>query len=459
MYKKQLFFVFFLIFPLIVGLACSFTAKEPTPTQAPQVIVVTATPEPAIVATEETVEEVTEPVGSGALQDLVLLDNIFWGQDDGTVVTTFFLHNPKGDQVFEGIEYTVHLYDANGNEITSDYSTVRWIFPGQTFGIVLNFYLDDENTIVDSISVDWEYDSTFAADGFANPFTTSNTVFWQNGDYPMVTGIINNIDPDTHSNIRANIICYNNAGDVVGGGITYIDFVPGSDYMGFAAYVDAFDSVASVEVFPTFTYSSLLYEGSDFWSEISVLNDYFYSTTYGSLVGGFEVQSNIDTVLSNSVAVITFYDKDGNITSTGAFYINLLLPHQIIGISPYVQTPPDDAETDSYDVLVLPGDYETDYELTENPFVVNSTAITGDYDNYVAVNFTNTYNKQVSELDVYVLLYDADGNIIGGGNDWTTEPIPAGGTMEVEVWIDYSDSKTIASIQAWVVPNYWTEFE
>ncbi len=455
MHKNRLFFAFFLIFPLIVGLACSFTAKEPVPTQTPIVIPAQAEDEPAEVVTEA----VAEPVDTGELQDLVLLDNLFWGQDGGTVVTAFFLHNPNGDQVVEGVEYTVHLYDANGNEITSDYSFVRWIFPGQTFGIVLNFYLDDENTIVDSISVDWEYDSTFAAEGFANPFTTSNTVFWQNGNYPMVTGIINNIDPDTHTNIRANIICYNNAGDIVGGGYTYIDFVPGSDYMGFATYVDAFDSVASVEVFPTFTYSSLQYEGSDFWSEISILDDYFYSTTYGSLVGGFEVQSNIDTVLSNSVAVITFYDKDGNITSTGVSYIDLLLPHQTIGISPWVLTPPDNAETDSYDVLVLPGEYESDYELTENPFVVNSTTLTGDYDNYVAVNFTNTYSKQVSELDVYVLLYDADGNIIGGGNDWTTEPIPAGGTMELEVWIDYSDSKTIASIQAWVVPNYWTEFE
>lgn len=455
MHKKRLFFAFFLIFPLLVGLACSFTAKEPAPTQTPVVITAQAEDEP----TEVVTEAVTEPIDTGELQDLVLLDNSFWRQDGETVFTAFVLHNPNGNIVFEDVEYTVHLFDASGDEITSDYSTTRWIFPGQTFGIVFNFYLDDENTIVDSTSVDWEYDSTFAADGFANPFTTSNTIYWQNGDYPMVTGIINNIDPDTYTDIRANIICYDSAGDIVGGGYTYIDFVPGSDTMGFATYVDTFDSVASVEVFPTLTYSSLQYEGGDFWSEISVLNDYFYSTTYGSLVGGFEIQSNIDTVLSDSVAVVNFYDKDGNITSTGAFYIDYLLPYQTLGISPWTLTPPDDAKTDSYDVLVLPGEYESDYELTDNPFVVNSTTLTGDYDNYVAVNFTNTYGKQVSELNVYVLLYDADGNIIGGGNDWTTEPTPAGGTMEVEVWVDYSDSKTIASIQAWVVPNYWTEFE
>ncbi|MBG0784308.1 MAG: hypothetical protein H0S79_04330 [Anaerolineaceae bacterium] len=459
MQKKRLVFAFFLIFPLIVGLACNFTGKDPEPTQTPVVITAPATEEPAEVVTKAATEEETAPVVTGEFQDLMMLDNGVWFQDGASVFASFFFRNPNGDLVFEDVGYSVYLYDANGDEIGNDYSNVHWIFPGQTFGIVFNLYLDDENALVDSVNVDWEYDSTFAADGFTNPFTTSNLVYWQNGDYPIVTGIINNTDPETYTDIRTNIICYNSAGEIVGGGYTYIDFVPGSDYMGFSTYVDAYDSVASVEVFPTFTYSSLQYEGNDFWSEISVLEDYFYSTTYGSLLGGFVIQSNIDTVLSDSVAVVNFYDKDGNITSTGEYYIDLLLPHQTLGISPWAMTPPDDATTDSYDVLVLPGDYESDYELTENPFVVNSAILTGDYNDQVTVNFTNTYSKQASEVDVYVLLYDAEGNIIGGGNDWTTEPIPAGSTMDFELWVDYSDSKEVASIEAWVVPSYWTEFE
>jgi hypothetical protein len=323
---------------------------------------------------------------------------------------------------------------------------------------VFDFYLADENILVDSVSVEWEYDTT-PANGFANPFTISSPIFWENGDYPIVTGVINNNDPDTYTDVNANIICYDSAGEIVGGGTTNIVFVPGDDYMGFASYIDAFDSVASVEVFPTFSFNSVTYEGSDFWSEISILDDNFYSTTYGSLIGGFEVQNNLDTTLTDSVAYVTFYDKDENVTSMAEFYIDLLLPHQTLGISPWALTPADDAKTDSYDIWILPGEYETDYELTENPFVVNSTTLTGDYGNYVAVNFTNTYDKQASEVDVFILLYDANGNIIGGGHDWTTEPTPAGATAEIEVWIDYSDSKEIDSIQAWVVPNYWTEFK
>ena len=84
---------------------------------------------------------------------------------------------------------------------------------------------------------------------------------------------INNNDPDTYTDVNANIICYDSAGEIVGGGTTNIVFVPGDDYMGFASYIDAFDSVASVEVFPTFSFNSVTYEGSDFWSEISILDD------------------------------------------------------------------------------------------------------------------------------------------------------------------------------------------
>ncbi|MFU8827715.1 MAG: hypothetical protein ACNA70_09550, partial [Brevefilum sp.] len=106
-----------------------------------------------------------------------------------------------------------------------------------------------------------------------------------------------------------------------------------------------------------------------------------------------------------------------------------------------------------------PGDPNKYYELDSNPFRVNSTSVTGDFDNYVLVNFTNTYSKQVSEVDVYVLVFDEQGDIIGGGNTWTNEPTPAGGIGEIEVWVSYGSNKTIADIQAWVVPSYFTRFE
>ena len=60
--------------------------------------------------------------------------------------------------------------------------------------------------------------------------------------------------------------------------------------MGFMTYVDAFADVNRVEVYPTYTYSSYFYEGQDFWSEISILEDNFYLDEYGYVLGGMTIQ-------------------------------------------------------------------------------------------------------------------------------------------------------------------------
>ncbi len=458
MSKKRLWIAFFIIFPLVVGLACRFSpVKDPTATPTMEDIVQAQTEALTQAPTEAQMQETTV-AASGETQDLVLLDQDFWTQDGDTVIMVFFFENPNRDVTFEDVDYTIHLYDAGGAEIQSDGDFIRWVFPGQTLGITSTTYLDDENQVVDSISVDWEY-NTGSPDGITYPFTTDNAIYWQNGDYPIVTGIINNNAADTYTNIRTNIVCYNSAGDIVGGGYTYLDFIPGNDYMGFATYVDAFDSVDYVEVYPTFSYSTLYYEGTDFWSEVTILNDYFYTDEYGTLQGGMVIQNNLDTVLSDSVAYVTFYDDNGNVTSVATEYIDTLLPGDTLGFAPWPMMPPDGAMTSTYDILILPGDYVNDYELTENPFQINSAKLIGDYNDTVAVNFTNTYSKSVSEVDVFVLVYDADGNIIGGGSDWTSEPTPAGGSTDIDIWVDYDSARTADSIDVWVYPSYWTEFE
>ena len=101
----------------------------------------------------------------------------------------------------------------------------------------------------------------------------------------------------------------------------------------------------------------------------------------------------------------------------------------------------------------------TGYELTGNPFTVNSANITGDYGSPVTVNVTNNYSKDVSELNVFVLLYNAEGQIIGGGNDSTKEPIPSGDSIDFELLINYSYNEVVDSIETWVEPSNWTEFE
>jgi hypothetical protein len=145
--------------------------------------------------------------------------------------------------------------------------------------------------------------------------------------------------------------------------------------------------------------------------------------------------------------------------SVGSAYINFLFPGEILGFAPWIYSLPDEARIATSEIWVLPGRVVDNYELSSNPFVVNSTELIGDYNDTVLVTFRNTYSKQVSEVEVFVIVRNASGEIIGGGSDWTDEPTPAGGTGSTEIYISVESGDTIASIEAWVLPSFWTNFE
>ena len=459
MNKKKLLLGFLVILPLLAGLACRlpfigrFFPAEPV---VEEIVVNESSPEVPVI---EEIDEVPEETQALASEYLTMPKETFWVQTEDQVFAAFFFENPNRDILIEDVEYTISFYDSSQVELLSETYYLCSILPGQVVGIPGTYYLESENDLVDSVSVDWQYESASAAADATNPFVISKTVFWPNANYPIVSGIISNNAASTFTDVQTNIICYNSAGEIVGGGYTFVNFVRGNDYTGFSTYVDVFDEVASVEVFPMSTYITSEYPGADYWSDISVFEDNFYPGDYGNIIGGFVVQNNTDAVLGNSMVQVVFFDEAGYVTAIGTQFIDILLPGEVQGVSPWIISPPEGAETNNYDVWVLPGERLDTYEFLENPFVVTDASISGDFLYYVDVTLTNTYTKQVSEVDVTVLLYDADGTIIGGGTSWSSEPTPPGGSTTVEVWVDYGSSRVIDSIKVWVTPSYWTEYE
>lgn len=459
--KKAFIIIAFILFPLVVGLACLSSRPDPTATPRAEAVVETeatiaaATPE---ITTEEEVEEPTPPT-IAVLEGLEMLDQSMWVQDGAFVFVAYLFENFSSDVLYEDVEFTISLYDTDGKLIDQDYHSMPWFFPNQTFGLVSNFWFSIDTIVVDTVELDWNYSRTSSPGSFVNPFTTDSIVFWDNGGYPLISGKVVNKEATTYTDIRVNVICYDSTDAIIGGGYTFVDFIHLDDFMGFTTYADTFGDIASCEVFPILTYVTQFIDKTDFMSEISVLDSHFYSSDFGFIDGGFVLKNETDSVLSNSLVYITFFDENDNITATAIAYVDLILPGESLGIAPWVTTPPEEVEGMRYDILMLPGDPLDEYELESNTFKIESTSISAEDDSYVLVSFTNTSSKMVSELDVYVLLYNADGQIIGGGREWTKEPTPAGGTSEIEFWVTYASFETIETIEAWVTPSYWTEFE
>jgi hypothetical protein len=493
MFKNRLTLAAVMIFVLVTGLACFCSVpdgltsifedltgegveppviemvEEPIDApvvEEPEIVEPAAEPtaeptvEPTAEPTEEVIEKTPEPTTEES-EDLVLLDNWLWVQEDDRVFIYFILENPNPDVIFEDVKITYTLFDAAGEEIKSEVSFVQSFYPNQGFGGIKTINLGDENVTIDSVLVEWEDREPSELNGRSNPFTVDSAHFWENDGSPIVTGTIRNNDAETYTEVRANILCFNSTGDIVGGGFSWVSFVPGLDENGFSIGVDTYGDVASVEVFPTLTVFTDVYDVSDVGSKVSIRDNNFLPSGSGRLMGGVLIQNETNSVLQDTIIHITIYDDADRVITTADQKIGILFPGEDLGVSPWFSLPPSgaDAENFTYKITVLPGEEIDDYELSENPFVVNSTEITGVSGNFLTVNFTNNYSKQVSDSYILVLAYNADGQIIGGNYYWNVDATPAGATTEKEIFLNYASGETVDTVDVWVTIGTWTKFE
>jgi len=472
-----------IIFPMLTSLACLSSVRNLIPDRISELFDKKAeeviddaieqfeleepleTEEPAVVTEEVVTEEVppeespTEPLIASSPQDLILLEKSTWFQDEDTVFVAYLFENPNTTHYFKDSEFNFFFLNSNGVELGSEMYSFPTIYPGQTIAIVFTHYLSDDQATVDSMSVEWDTSLTQAPADMADPFYVNQVNYWDNSGIPMVTGGIINPSPVFYTDLRVSMICYNSMGEIVGGSYSYIDYLMSGLQAGFSSYVDTFGQVATVEAYAIQTYSTKTIDNPDIWSKISILEENFFQGFYDWVYGGVIIQNDTPDVLENSIFSATFYDNSGKVISVGAENIDYLLPGDTLGFAPWVYSLPEDTSIASYEVWILPGDVVNDFELTTNPFTVTATELVGNYNDTVSVTFKNNYTKSVSEVDVFVLLRNAQGEIIGGGDGWTSELTPAGGSATIEIWVSIDSSEEIASLEAWVMPSFWTNFE
>jgi len=478
MKNKTIIILLFVIFPLVVGLACTCGLLENIrgkleETKEPAVVnpadVVEQEPAEEIPVIEETQpdeieepEEIVEPEEEviQAVGDLAIVQENF-GVEEEDAFVGFLMKNQNTSLALSDVEYTINIMDGDGIIVGQENNTFPWLLPEQYLGIFFRVSLNEENPPVESYNIVLEYDETSEPELSGDPFSSEKIKLWESGYWPVVTGIIKNSSTNIYTDVRTSILCYNTDGKIVGGGYEYIDFIPGGGQMGFSTYSDNYDDVDSIEVFPILTYMSDSYEDTpEFWGMTYIPDENYYLSDPDDIYGGTVIQSSLDNqTLEDAILNVTFYDDEGYVISHGSKDIDYFLPGDTIGISPYIDSPDDLPSLSYYETRIFPGVYAEDFELTENVFIVNSTELTGDYSDKVKVNFTNTYDKLVTEVDIFVLVYDASGNIIGGGDTYYDEPTPAGGSGEYEIYVYYDDEYTVDSIKAWVVPSFWTDFE
>jgi hypothetical protein len=87
-------------------------------------------------------------------------------------------------------------------------------------------------------------------------------------------------------------------------------------------------------------------------------------------------------------------------------------------------------------------------QLPANPFSVSNAQYSNEDYSKVSLTITNNHNQRISDLTVYVLLYNADGVIIGGSKDYLGE-IGANSSAEMEIWVSDIGNQALGKIEVY----------
>jgi hypothetical protein len=147
-----------------------------------------------------------------------------FGQDNDRVAYGFVVQNSNAGFAVESSEYVITAYSGDGRVIGVEEGYVYLLLPGQTLGVANTTYLSREEPIgrLEVHLLPGDYVATESLPAFS-----AQNISYQPGDYSSaLTGQIVSPYPRDISDLRVAAILYDGSGAIVGGGFTYLDFVP-----------------------------------------------------------------------------------------------------------------------------------------------------------------------------------------------------------------------------------------
>lgn len=448
---------FALILPLFVSLACNFsTGGSDSEAESTNSIVPTSETS-GTVRTIPTTEPGAEPTSLPAIassssssdsmsEDTVLvMKEPIYIQDETNLITVFLFENLDTSGI-EDIEYTIIASDASGATLKTENGYIDFIPAGGRTGVASQMYLD-EGLVAENVDIEWTY-YTDATGSDETPFSFENSRYYFDPYWDRFTAVMTNNSATTYTNVRVDMIAYDSAGMVVGGGYTTVNFIPGNSKVGLSINGFVSDDPVTYEFYPKLSILSNETNDSNLFTDLSILKTGFYYDET-NLGGGFLVQNNTNDIIKGAEYNLTIYENDGTVAQVSSGIMSLIWPGQTIGVSPGSVTLSEGANPTDFEVNVMAGE-PVDQEFSTNPLSIqNSTFVDDDLYPFVTVTIANAHNQEINNPYVTVILYDAADEIIGGGYTYP-DPVPANGTLTYEVYVTNATAGPPDRIEAFV---------
>jgi hypothetical protein len=369
-----------------------------------------------------------------------------FGQGDQSVGWAFLIKNSNADQAVENSQYQVAIYDKDGAVLKTDSGYIEIMLPGQTLGIAGDVFLEKGQT-ASKLEVQISQGKASAMKPVPD-FSVGQVNFIQGKYSSSAMALVSNPFKRDLTRLRVSSIAFDNAGKIIGGGYTYLNFILSESTTAVKVPVKSAGEVAKVILYPTFSGLSSIKSGDDRPKNIEAIkiNKFGFGQERINAGYGLLVENpNEGVSVERSEYHITAYTRDGSIVAVEEGYIEVILPKQKLGVggSFYLD---EGVIADKIDVQVLSGEYVKSDPVP--PFTAeNVTLLPGSYSTKVTGQIVNPYKKDISNLRVSAIAYDSEGNIVGGGSSYA-DFVPANGKAAVEVSVEGTQKMASAELYA-----------
>ena len=373
----------------------------PVPTDTPT-LVPTDTPTPAPTATPTPKPEAIQLVAQG------------FGQDGRDLGFAFLVENPNVGFAIERSQYQIAAYDNDGTVLETDSGYIELIVPSQTLGVAGTMWLDEGMT-VSKVEVQLRQGDTVATDPIPS-FETESSIYYAGEYSDNATAIVSSPYNRDLTNIRVSAVVYNEGGEIVGGGFTYLNFILANSSTGVDVGITSSGNVANVELYPSVSgLTSLrtedaLPEGA---SDLVLVKQGFGQDERGAGFGMLIENPNDGFAVESSQYHLTAFAEDGHVLETEEGYVKVLLPNQTLGVGGdlYLE---EGMRIARVDIQIKAGSFE---ESDPIPYFTaqNVDYQVGTYSSKVTGEVISPYTKDLTNIRVSAVVYNEGGEIVGGG--------------------------------------------
>jgi len=333
----------------------------------------------------------------------------------GTLLTVIAkLVNTLNTNSVRDVQLEIVALDANGARIAQAYDEIKFIFPAETVGVVRQFDLQTD-VFTDKTEVRINSGYIDQNNSYAQPFSFEVPTYFGGADVPVMTGWLRNLDSVTYTEVVINAIAYSKSGEIIGGGRSIMEFVPGEDRLGVSIPSSFIEQPEKVELYAWLGPHSAALEAGSWWNAVKVKDWDFVISPTNQIAGGAEWINATDQTLQKTWYAVTVYDDGGQVNLVRKGYIDTLWPNETIHFVPPEMFAPTDSTPTHVDLLVVPGEFGQPL-LAYNPLRASQATVDFSTDQPIGkVTIVNNLNARVSDAQVMMVIRNQAGNVIGSG--------------------------------------------